>query len=319
MQVLDERHCIIKTPEVIDYLHRCALSEPSLAAVVTDLQPNPQEWGSSALHFAAHLRATGEPVLVKLNVEPGQLWWTRALAREYPALIPHVYAAGKRVANEALGWVVWEIVENGLHPGWHGREFDMLLEAGVAFQRVARTLAPAAQAAGVLGELRVADLAADLERGVQRDAPGPAALVLERVLDDWEWVNSVCEPTICHGDLHMANALCREDPPGGTALLIDYHPTLMPWAYEPAKPEILNADPARAGCRNLVARQAAIRARHGLSVPAAAALARLQAIVLGWWAIQAWAYIGGSPDPAWRDPAVWRAENEAYIAAAAAA
>lgn len=93
----------------------------------------------------------------------------------------------------------------------------------------------------------------------------------------------------------------------------------MPWACEPAKPEILNAEPARIGCRALVARQAAIRARLGLSAPTGAELERLQTIVLGWWAIQSWAYVGPSPDPTWRARGVWHAENSAYISAAAAA
>jgi hypothetical protein len=115
----------------------------------------------------------------------------------------------------------------------------------------------------------------------------------------------------------MANALCRDEPPGGEALLIDHRPTRMPWACEPAKPEILNAEPTRAGCRGLVAKQAAIRSDLGMSAPTGAELARLEAIVLGWWAIQAWAYIGPSPDPSWRAPNTWHAENGAYIAAAA--
>ncbi len=117
----------------------------------------------------------------------------------------------------------------------------------------------------------------------------------------------------------MANALCRTDPPGGEALLIDHHPTRMPWACEGAKPEILNADPNRAGCRGLVAKQAVIRAQLGLSTPSGAELERLQAIVLGWWAIQMWAYIGPSPDPNWRTRDIWHAENSAYITAAALA
>jgi hypothetical protein len=130
-------------------------------------------------------------------------------------------------------------------------------------------------------------------------------------------VHAVCASEVCHGDLPMANALCRDEPPDGSALLIDHHPTRMPWVYEPAKPEILNAAPDRAGCRNLVLQQAAIRSRMGLNVPAQPDLLRLQAIVLGWWAIQIWGYIGPAPDPAWREPAIWHAENEAYIAAAA--
>jgi hypothetical protein len=167
--------------------------------------------------------------------------------------------------------------------------------------------------------LRLDHLASWLEQGVDRGAPGPAEHVLRRVFGDSAWVTSVCEIEVCHGDLHMANALCREEPPGGRALLIDHHPTRMPWACEAAKPEILNAEPGRMGCRGLIAKQAAIRLRQGLNTPTGAELERLQAIVLGWSAIQMWAAVGPSPEPNWRSKSTWQAENAAYIAAAAAA
>ena len=81
----------------------------------------------------------------------------------------------------------------------------------------------------------------------------------------------------------------------------------------------LNAEPGRVGCRGLIAKQAAIRLRQGLNTPAGAELERLQAIALGWSAIQMWAAIGPSPDPNWRSKDTWQAENATYIAAAAAA
>jgi hypothetical protein len=319
MQFLDERGCIIKTREVVEHLHHLLLAEPAITSVVSEIEPDPQVWGQSALHFSTRLIDSGEPALLKLNVGRDQLWWTRSLAQAYPELLPRVFATGEDVGGASLGWVLWERVRGGLYPGWEGREFTMLLEAGVKFQVASHTLASSAQAAGVLAELRVEDLAERLEQGVRREAPGPADRVLRRVFEDWAWVNDICEIEVCHGDLHMANALCRDEPPGGAALLIDHHPTRMPWACEPAKPEILNAEPTRKGCRGLVAKQATIRARLGLSVPTSAELERLQAIVLGWWAIQMWAYIGPSPDPNWRARHVWHAENSAYIAAAAAA
>jgi hypothetical protein len=319
MQLLDASNCVIKTREVIEHLHRLVLADPAITSVVSEVEPDPQQWGQSALHFSARRIGSGEPVLLKVNVARDQLWWTRNLAQVYPELLPQVFATGEHVGDAQLGWVLWERVQGGLYPGWQGREFDMLLEAGVKFQAASRTLAHSAQAAGVLSELRVEDFAGRLEQGVRRAAPGPADRVLERVFEDWAWVNDVCETEVCHGDLHMANALCRDEPPGGEALLIDHHPTRMPWACEPAKLEILNADPARPGCRGLVAKQAAIRLRLGLSAPAGADLTRLQAIVLGWWAIQMWAAVGPSPDPNWRAQRTWHSENGAYIAAAAAA
>ena len=319
MQFLDARGCIVKTRDVMEHLHHLVLAEPAITSVASELALDPQPWGQSGLHFSARLLESGEPALLKVNVARDQLWWTCSLAHAYPELLPRVFAAGERVGIENLGWVLWERVRNGLHPGWAGREFDMILEAGVRFQVASRTLAASAQAAGVLAELRVEDLAERLEQGVRRAAPGPADHLLRRVFEHWAWVNDSCETEVCHGDLHMANALCRDEPPDGEALLIDHHPTRMPWACEPAKPEILNAEPTRAGCRTLVAKQAAIRSRLGLSAPTGADLERLQAIVLGWWAIQMWADIGSSPAPNWRARRVWHAENGAYIAAAAAA
>ncbi len=318
MHIFDKAGRILATPDVIAYLHERVLAEPAITAVAGDLQPEPQQWGSTSLHFAASHRGSGQALLLKLNVPPDQLWWTRALAGANADCIPRVYGSG-RLAGDEVGWVLWERIDGGLHPGWQGREFDMLLEAGVAFQIASRAFGQAAEQAGILHTLQLDDLAARIEAGVRRAAPGPAAEVLRRLPADWRWVHDVCERDICHGDLHLANALYRDAPAEPRALLIDYHPTLMPWACEPAKPEILNADPARQGCRHLVAKQAAIRARHGLPVPAGAELARLEAIVLGWWAIQMWAYIGDAPDPNWRSPQVWRAENQSYISAAAGA
>lgn len=319
VQLLDDSNRIIRSNDALAYLVRLVLTESAITSHVTDLAPDPQPWGASALHFSARLTASGQPVLLKVNVADEQLWWTRALAASFPEQLPQVFAMGDHLCDERLGWVLWERVRGGLHPGWQGREFDLLLDAGVRFQLAARTLADSAQAAGAIDELDERQLAELLEQGVRRGAPGPASRVLDRLSAHWAWVTATCETEICHGDLHMANALCRELPPNGTALLIDHHPTRMPWACEPAKPEILNAEPSRAGCRDLVTKQAAIRQRYGLAVPADADLARLQAIVLGWWAIQAWAYVGPTPDPAWRAPHVWHAENAAYISAAAAA
>jgi len=319
MPIRDAQGHLRITWETIDELLEMVQTDGVLGNLVTELAPEPALWGVSTLHFSARHQPSDAPVLLKLNVAGDQVWWTRMLARAAPAFVPQVYAVGERLGDEPLGWVLWERVPGGLHPGWNGREFAVLLEAGVQFQRATRTLAAAAQAAGVLNELRVDELAARLEQGIQRGVPGPAARVLRRLDADWAWVTAVCETEVCHGDLHLANALSREGPPDGVALLIDYHPTRMPWAYDATKPEILNADPRRLGCRGLVVKQAAMRERYGLSVPAGAELRRLQAIVLGWRAMEVWGYVGSSPDPAWRERGIWHAENGAYIAAAAAA
>src|SRR5689334_14026054 len=126
MQILDESHNIIKTQAVIEHLHGLVLADAAITSVVSKIEPEPQTWGSSGLHFSARLRKSAEPVLIKLNVPRDQLWWTRSLAQSHPELIPRVFAAGADVGGERLGWVIWERGQEGLHPGWRGREFDML-------------------------------------------------------------------------------------------------------------------------------------------------------------------------------------------------
>lgn len=317
MKIFDENGKILLTPEVIEYIHHLLLTEPAVTSIANITRPEIQEWGSTALHFAASAIETGEPLIVKINVPEDQLWWTHEFTRICPELLPRVYATGTQLSGVPLGWIVWERISGGLNPSWQGREFDMLLEADVKLQRAARSLEQTARKAGVLRELSVEEVTRDLERGMSRRPPGPAARVLERLPQDWHWVTSVSEFEICHGDLHLANALCRATPPNGEALLIDYHPMRMPWAMEPAKPEILNADPTRVGCRDLIIKQGQIRIKHGMSTPKASDLIRLQSIVLGWLAIHMWGYIGSNPDPAWRPRTIWHSENEAYIMAAA--
>ncbi|MBK8797142.1 MAG: hypothetical protein IPM07_12705 [Anaerolineales bacterium] len=319
MKIFDENGKILLTPASIAYIHQLLLAEPAITGIANMTRPEIQEWGSTALHFAATAIETGESLLVKVNVPQDQLWWTRELTKNCPELLPHVYATGTQLAGIPLGWTVWERVFSGLNPGWQGREFEMLLEADVKFQQAAKCLEQSAREAGVLHELNIEEVSRDLERGMSRRPPGPAARVIERLGQDWHWVTTVCEFEVCHGDLHMANALCRSIPPDGEALLIDYHPVRMPWAIEPAKPEILNADPSRVGCRDLIIKQGHIRTKHGMSSPKADDLKRLQTIVLGWSAIHMWGYIGSNPDPLWRTHTIWRDENEAYIAAAAQA
>src|SRR5215211_4551522 len=120
MQLLDERGCIIKTREVIEHLHHLVLAEPAITKIASEIEPDPQPWGQSALHFSVRLIGSGEPALLKLNVPRDQLWWTRSLAQAYPELLPRVFAAGEGAGGTNLGWVLWERIRNGLYPGWQG-------------------------------------------------------------------------------------------------------------------------------------------------------------------------------------------------------
>ena len=102
MQLLDDRGCVVKTCEVVEHLHHLVLSEPAITSVALEIEPAPQPWGQSALHFSVRLIGSGEPALLKVNVARDQLWWTRSLAHAHPELLPRVFASGERVGTASL-------------------------------------------------------------------------------------------------------------------------------------------------------------------------------------------------------------------------
>jgi len=133
-----------------------------------------------------------------------------------------------------------------------------------------------------------------VRRAVTNDppAPGPAGRVAGRLADDWAWVLSACRVEFAHGDLHLNNAVWRIAPPdpAATALLVDCAPSPAPWATEPAYCQVVywpcgTGHPVHP---TLVHEMAALRAAHGLEVPAPADVDRLATLFLAWNALYLW-------------------------------
>ena len=189
----------------------------------------------------------------------------------------------------------------------------MLMAAGARFHRFARR-----HPTGPHSVTTVDDVAAWIGSAIGRDAPGPAASLLESLDQDWRFVCEVCPPETCHGELHMANVLSRRPAPQiGDAVLIDFEPSLMPWAFEAAYCQVLNSDPARVGWQGLVPLLAKRRDAIGLpTISNDADLGRVEAITLGWYALRMWSILGPDTDPSWRSPAIWRAAIDGYVSQA---
>jgi hypothetical protein len=153
------------------------------------------------------------------------------------------------------------------------------------------------------------------EAGLALDPPGPAGAVVRRLEADYAGVNAVCGAEVCHGDVHLCNALSRRPPPLlSAAVLIDCQPRVQPRACDAAYAQMLNSiDESRVGYRDLVPKTAGIRSAHGLPSLEGRDLQALSAICLGWFAIRLW---GLCPD---RHPlADYRAETRRYITECAA-
>jgi len=272
---------------------------PEITDTLEEIVPTEQEWSASeALHFSAVHRQRGTPVDIKVGLSEGELFWTRAISQRAPDLVPALFASGQHLAGFELAWKAVEHCRGGvLGPQWGGYEFEMLLEAGVAFQ------AAAADIQLPDGPVRLQSRTTEDVRGWLRAAlpdrpPGPVQALLEKVEDDFAWVAANCETVTSHGDLHMCNAVTRDGPPAGQVLLIDFAVCRQPWAFEAARLQVLNSlDPKRPGFRDLVARMGEIREGRGLST--CPDLEQLSALTLAWYAAQMWHLIParrGLPD-----------------------
>jgi hypothetical protein len=303
--ILDERGRIRGTPEARAALLRKA--EHTLGAMVRSMAIEEQIWSASGgVHLAGIWHATEAPVLVKLGVNPNQLYWTRQIEGAAPDLIPQLFASGDTLDDLPVAWTVMERIPcDALGPGWMGNEFEMVLDAAVRFQRASRSIEPR-----TLETMDAALLRERLEVGVTARPPGPVGTLIDRLESDWQWVSAVCELEICHGDVHMCNVLSRIPPPDySTAVLIDCQPVVQPWAFDAAYPQVLNStDRGRIGYQDLVPKMARIRTAYGLSSCAGADLERLSRLTLAWFAIRLW---GLTPDR--HSIPDYRAETERYI------
>lgn len=285
--------------------------ERVLGAMIHSITVEEQIWSASgALHLSGVWRATQAPVLIKLGINRNQLYWTQQMADADPGLVPLLYTSGERLGGLQIGWTVMERIEFGpLGPDRNGDEFEMLLEAAVRFQHAARTIKPRH-----ITTLDAATFRRWVDVGLPADPPGPVTDIMERFEQDWAWLSSVCRFEVCHGDVHMCNALTRTPAPDrGAALLIDCQPIVQPWVFDAAYPQILNSiDRSRIGYTDLVPKMARLRAAYGMSSCAGLELERIACISLAWYAIRLW---GLCPDR--HAIADYRSETERYITASA--
>lgn len=296
-------------PETVAFIQDQVRAEPALQGL-TDLAVFGAEWGTSGLHFAGKWTGSDADVVLKVGVSESQRWWIETIAKDEPSLAPMLFASGGRLSDTELGWILTERLPGGLHPGWNGLQFGMLMAAGARFQRFARKHPNGPHYATTADHV-----ASWIRSAIARDAPGPAASLLEKLDQDWKFVCDACPPEICHGDLHMANVLSRTPAPQlSDALLIDFEPSLMPWAFEAAYCQVLNSDPALVGWQGLVPLIAERRDALGLpTITSDAELKRVEAITLGWYALRMWSLLGPDTDPSWRRPEVWRAATAGYV------
>jgi aminoglycoside phosphotransferase (APT) family kinase protein len=165
------------------------------------------------------------PVIVKLPVVQRELLWSRRLQTSEPdAVVPRLYASDQTLAGYDLAWIVIERLEHGpLGMHWHDDHVPRMAEACAKFHAAAAMfeidqppriedwdilLAEAGENARVNNIPKRTEWAAAIKNLRQHLAP---------LASEWEqrttqWL---------HGDLHLANAMSRENIEHGPVCLID--------------------------------------------------------------------------------------------------
>ena len=110
-------------------------------------------------------------------------FWCRELHRHCPDLVPRVYAAGARLGDIDVHWLASEAIPYGpLGDSWNGREFELMLDAGIRFYQQAKLIDDPTLDVTTLDEV-----SGWLEGAIRQRFPGPVDTILSR-LDD----HSIC-------------------------------------------------------------------------------------------------------------------------------
>ncbi len=172
---------------------------------------------------------TKRDIIVKVPVGPRELFWTRRLQHkngEPSTTVAHLLASGRTLGPYDLAWMVIEALPVG-PLGLHWQDTHVSRVAQAATRLHSETTAFAVDRALVGIEdwadtmqrakkairdntLEQETIWRRLHRRVSRALDGLVQQWRERPLEHW-----------IHGDLHLANALCRSTDPNAPVILID--------------------------------------------------------------------------------------------------
>jgi hypothetical protein len=261
-----------RQPDVIAALIAAFQSDPQTAGQFRNLHFEPPPEHSSHLFLYATLNQTDTPVIVKLSVDPWERYWMTSIDRTAPGLVSRVFAGGECIGPYPLCWLALEHVPYALSHDWGDRMYELLAEAAVRFQAAARVIDRR-----YVGMVCYHSTQANLEQAQREGCPGPVQRVIDRLDEDWNWVNAQCGLEVCFGDLTMGNAASVTPPPTGEQIrLIDPLPRIAPWAWDAAYCQTLDAN----NDVRMIHSMAAARQAQGLPVPKPTALDRLATILL---------------------------------------
>ena len=286
MKIFERGGRVSRSDAVLGEILEAANQTEAITSVASDIQPFLQEYGMVAVHLRGLHRNTGLVVIIKVGSSARENFWCNALYRLAPDLVPRVYAAGSRLGRIGVHWLALEAIPFGpLGNAWNGREFELLLDAGIRFYQQAEKIR-----GPTLKETTPLEVSRWLQGSIEQNPPGAIDKLLQKVDRHWRFLLEKCGSDICFDDFHLCNGLVRDPPPDGErVVLIDIRPKRQPWVLDPAYLQVLNSgDSSRPGHRDLIHRMAIKRSEAGLRSLGGPDLVTAQKIALGWMAARQW-------------------------------
>lgn len=299
LKIFDRSGRVSRSDAVLGEILEAANQTEAITAIAGDIQPFLQEYGRVAVHLRGLHRKTGLVVMIKVGTSARENFWCNELCRLAPDLVPRVYASGSRLGRIDVHWLASEAIPFGpLGNAWHGREFELLLDAGIRFYQQAEKIRDP-----TLDETTSMDVSRWLRGSIDRNPPGAVDGLLQKADLHWSFLLEKCGSDICFDDFHLCNGLVRDPPPDGKrVVLIDIHPRRQPWILDPAYLQVLNSsESGRPGHRDLIHGMAARRSEAGLRSLGGPDLVTAGKIALGWMAARQWRSDLAEWQPDYRD------------------
>ncbi|MBH06559.1 MAG: hypothetical protein CMJ20_09580 [Phycisphaeraceae bacterium] len=184
-----------------------------------------QHGGALTGYATYHDDQCEKQVVVKLPVPPIELTWLVRL-QGTQEVVPKVFAQGEVLNGYDMAWLVMERLEYGpLGSAWGGAQFNLLAEAAARFYAAAKKF-PAEPAARQTDWNQMLDRSRHSLKSLHtqnKQRWNKALRQTRHKISKWiELWNTRDTHHWCHGDLHLGNAMTRQQPPHGPALLIDF-------------------------------------------------------------------------------------------------
>ena len=167
--IFDRNGRVSREDEVLRSILDAVNRTEAITSIACDIELFVQEYGLIAVHLRGLHRETGLVVIVKVGTSARENFWCRELHRLAPDLTPAVYAAGSRLGDIDVHWIALEAIPYGpLGNSWNGREFELMLDAGLRFYQHANLIEDP-----TLGITTGTEVSGWLEGAIRRQCPGP--------------------------------------------------------------------------------------------------------------------------------------------------